>query len=47
MVGEHHQQNGHEVEQAPGDSIRQGSLVCCGPWGSQRVRHDLTTEQQQ
>ena len=22
-------------------------LVCCSPWGSQRVRHDLVTEQQQ
>ena len=26
MVGEHHQHNGYEVEQAPGDSKRQGSL---------------------
>ena len=26
MVGEPHQLNGHEIEQAPGDSERQGSL---------------------
>ena len=25
----------------------QGSLKCCSPWGSQRVGHDLVTEQQQ
>ena len=29
MVGKHHQLNGHEFEQAPGDGERQGSLVCC------------------
>ena len=33
MVGWHHQLNGHEFEQALGDSEGQGSLVCCGPWG--------------
>ena len=33
MVGWHHQLNGHEFEQAPGDSEGQGSLVCCSPWG--------------
>ena len=33
MVGWHHQLNGHESEQTPGDSDRQGSLVCCSPWG--------------
>ena len=33
MVGWHHQLNGHEFEQAPGDGERQGSLVCCSPWG--------------
>ena len=33
MVGWHHWLNGHEFEQAPGDSERQGSLVCCSPWG--------------
>ena len=31
MVGWHHLLNGHELEQAPGDS-GQGSLTCCSPW---------------
>ena len=44
MVGWHHQLNGHEFEQTLGDSEGQGSLACCSPWGSQRVRHDLVTE---
>ena len=29
MVGWHHRLNGHEFEQTPGNSERQGSLVCC------------------
>ena len=29
----HHQLNGHESEQTPGDSEGQGSLACCSPWG--------------
>ena len=29
MVGWHHQFNGHESEQIPGDSEGQGSLACC------------------
>ena len=33
MVGWHHQLNGHEFEQGPGVSDRQGSLACCSPWG--------------
>ena len=33
MVGWRHQLNGHEFEQAPGNSEGQGSLVCCSPWG--------------
>ena len=33
MVGWHHQLNGHESEQAPGDGEGQGSLACCSPWG--------------
>ena len=33
MVGRHHRFNGHEFEQAPGDVERQGSLLCCSPWG--------------
>ena len=28
----HHQLDGHEFEQALGDSEGQGSLVCCSPW---------------
>ena len=33
MAGRHHQINGHEFEQTPGDGKGQGSLVCCSPWG--------------
>ena len=33
VVGWHHQLNGHEFEQTPGDSEKQGSLACCSPWG--------------
>ena len=33
MVGWHHQFNGNEFEQTPGDGEGQGSLVCCSPWG--------------
>ena len=33
MVGWHHQLNGHEFEQGPRVSDRQGSLACCSPWG--------------
>ena len=33
MVGWHHRLNGHEFQRAPGDDERQGSLVCCSPWG--------------
>ena len=32
IVGWHHQLNGHEFEQIPGDGEGQGSLVCCSPW---------------
>ena len=32
MVGQHHQLNGHEFEQAPGDGVGQGRLACCSPW---------------
>ena len=41
------QLNGHEFEQTQGDSEGQGSLVGFLSMGSQRVRHDLVTEQQQ
>ena len=33
IVGWHHRLNGHEFEQALGVGDRQGSLVCCSPWG--------------
>ena len=33
MVEWHHQFNGHEFEQVPGDGEGQGSLVFCSPWG--------------
>ena len=42
MVGWHHQLNGHEYEQTLGDSERQGSLVCCSPWG--RKQSDMTEQ---
>ena len=41
MVGWHHRLNGHEIEQALGDSEGQGSLVCCSPWGHKELE---TTE---
>ena len=31
--GWHHQLNGHEFEQTPGDGEGQGSLACSSPWG--------------
>ena len=33
MVGWHHQLDGHELEQTPGDSEGEGSQACCSPWG--------------
>ena len=32
IVGYHHQFNGHEFEQTPGESEGQRSLACCSPW---------------
>ena len=40
MVGWHHQLNGHEFEQAPGDGEGQGSLECYSPWGRKEL--DMT-----
>ena len=40
MVGWHHQLNGHEFEQTPGDSERQGNLECYRTWG--RKEPDMT-----
>jgi len=45
IVREPHQLNGYEFEHAPGNTEGQGRLACCSPWGSQRLGHDLTTEQ--
>ena len=47
MVEWYHRLNGHEFEHTLGDDEGQGSLVYCSPWGSQRVRHNWATEQQQ
>ena len=48
IVGWHHRSNGHELVQTPGDggglTARPGMLQSMG---SQRVGHDLVTEQQQ
>ena len=33
MVGWHHQLDGHEIKQAPGDGEGQGGLAYCSPWG--------------
>ena len=38
--GWHHQLDGHKFEQALEVGDRQGSLVCCSPWGLQRFGHD-------
>ena len=37
MVGWHNQLNGHDFEQAPGDSEGQGSLACCSAWGHKEL----------
>ena len=42
MLGWHHQLNGHDFEQTPGDSEGQGSLSCCGSWGRKEL--DLTEQ---
>ena len=33
MIGQHHQFNGHELEQTPGDGEGQRHLACYSPWG--------------
>ena len=40
MFGWHHRLNGHEFEQALGDSEGWGSLARCSPWG--RKESDIT-----
>ena len=44
MVGWHHRLNGHEFEQASGVGDRQGSLVCCSPWGCQELDRDVSRD---
>ena len=46
MVG-CHQLNGLEFEKTLGESEGRGSLACCSPWGSQRVRQDSVMKQQE
>ena len=36
MVGWRHRLDGYEFEQALGIDERQGSLVCCSPWGHKK-----------
>ena len=43
MVRAHHRLNGHEFEQAVGDSQGQGNLARCSPW---HPKESDTTEQQ-
>ena len=45
MVGQHHQLDGHEFEQAPENGEGQGSLVCCSPQGcNSQTRISIWTE---
>ena len=37
MVGWHHQLDGHESEQAPGDGEGQGSLACCQGFAKSQI----------
>ena len=37
MAGWHHQLDGHESEQAPGDGDGHGGLECCSPWGRKEL----------
>ena len=48
MIGWHHWLNGHELGQTPGDGEGQGGLAgMLQSMGTQRVGHDLGTEQEQ
>ena len=47
MPGWHHQLNEHELEQIPGDSEGQESLVCCSLWDHKESNMTKTEEQQQ
>ena len=37
MAGWHHQCNGHELGQTPGNGEGQGGLACCSPWGHKEL----------
>ena len=41
-VGWHHQFNGQELGQTPGDGEGQEGLVCCSPWGCKEL--DMTLQ---
>ena len=42
MVRQHHQLNGNESEQTLEDSEGQRGLVCCNPWGCNKM--DMTEQ---
>ena len=42
MVGWHHEVNGHQLGQTPGDGEGQRGLACCSPWGHKES--DLTEQ---
>ena len=42
MVGWHHLFSGHELGQTPGDNEGQRGLVCCNPWGCNKM--DMTEQ---
>ena len=46
MVGQHHELNGHELEQALGDGEGQGSLAFCSPWVCKKSNMTVTEKQQ-
>ena len=41
MIGWHHRLNGHEFEQASGDSDGRGNLACCTPWSRKEQLNKL------
>ena len=47
MVRWPHRHYGHEFEQTLGDSEGERTQAFCRPWESQKVGHDLVTEQHQ
>ena len=46
MVGWHHQLNGHEFEEAPGDGEGQGILAFCSPRVHKELDYNWVNEQQ-